>query len=56
MGGFASLAELRLMQVDMRLEYAAAQRERETALAELSRLVADGIPAEGLLAEKSLPK
>jgi cobalt-zinc-cadmium efflux system outer membrane protein len=49
MGGFGSLAELRLMQLAMQLERADARREREAARADLSLLVAGDVPAAGLL-------
>jgi outer membrane protein TolC len=49
MGDFGTLATLNIMGLDMRLERAAAHREREAALADLSLLVATGVPADGLL-------
>jgi outer membrane protein TolC len=52
-GGFAPVVELRLMRIDLELERAAAQRDRETALVDLSRLAAAGLPSTGLRAESS---
>jgi outer membrane protein TolC len=49
MGDFVTLAGMRLMELDLRLEQAAARRERETALADLALLVAGDVPADGLL-------
>ncbi|MDR0902031.1 MAG: TolC family protein [Opitutaceae bacterium] len=53
MGDFATLAGMRLMELDMRLERAGARRERESALADLSLLVAGDVPADGLLITSS---
>jgi len=53
MGGFSTLAELRLMELDLRLERAAARRQRETSLADLALLVADTIPSDGLTAAET---
>ncbi|OAM91329.1 TolC family protein [Termitidicoccus mucosus] len=53
MGDFVTLAGIRLMELDMRLEQAAARRERETALADISLLVAGDVPADGLLLTSS---
>ena len=49
MGDFGTLAQMNIMGLDMRLERAAAKRERESALADLSLLVAGDVPADGLL-------
>jgi outer membrane protein TolC len=52
-GGFAPLTELRLMRLDLELDRAAARRDRETALADLSRLAAGDVPSAGLRADPS---
>jgi len=49
MAGFAPLAELRLMELDMRLERVDVRREREAALADLASFVAADVPPDGLL-------
>jgi outer membrane protein TolC len=53
MSGFAPLAELRLMELDMRLERVDVRRERETALAELASFVVADVPPDGLLTATS---
>ena len=52
---FPALAELIMMQLDMRLELAAARRDRDTALAELAGMAASSLPTEGLLARSTAP-
>ncbi len=49
MGGFAPLAELRLMELSMRLERVDTRRERELAVAELASFVASDLPADAHL-------
>ena len=53
MSGFAPLAELRLMELDMRLERVDVRREREAALADLASFVAADVPPDGLLTTTS---
>jgi cobalt-zinc-cadmium efflux system outer membrane protein len=53
MSGFAPLAELRLMELDMRLERVDVHREREAALADLASFVAADVPPDGLLTRTS---
>jgi len=47
------LAELRLMELDMRLERVDVRREREAALADLASFVAADVPPDGLLTTTS---
>ena len=56
MSGFGALSELRLMELDLKRERIAAHRQRETALVDLSLLVAGEVPAEGLLFSANLSK
>ena len=53
MSGFSPLAELRLMELDMRLERVDVRREREAALADLASFVAADVPPDGLLTATS---
>jgi len=52
-GGFAALAELGLMQLDLRLELAAARRDRDLARTDLAALTAEALPLGGSFAESS---
>jgi hypothetical protein len=47
---FPALAELIMVRLDLRLELAAARRDRDAALADLAALVATDLPTGGLLA------
>jgi len=49
MSGFGPLAELRLMELDMRLERVDVRREREAALADLASFIAADVPPDGLI-------
>jgi len=49
MSGFASLAELRLMELSMRIERVDTRRERELAVADLALFVAADVPADAHL-------
>lgn len=49
MSGFAPLAELRLMELAMRIERVDARRERELAVADLASFVAADVPADAHL-------
>jgi outer membrane protein TolC len=53
MAGFLPLAELRLMELGMRLERVDTRREREVALADLATFVAADVPANAPLATSS---
>ena len=53
MAGFSPLAELRLMELGMRLERVDTYREREVALADLAAFVAADVPANAPLATSS---
>jgi len=53
MSGFAALAELRLMELDMRLERVDVRREHEATLADLASFVAADVPPDGLLTTTS---
>jgi outer membrane protein TolC len=49
MSGFAPLAELRLMELAMRIERVDARRERELAVADLASFVATDVPTDAHL-------
>jgi outer membrane protein TolC len=53
MAGFSPLAELRLMELGMRLERVDTRREREVALADLAAFVAADVPANAPLTTSS---